>query len=269
MVLIVGGAVGIMLYILLFRAVDDQMNGAFVDWFFSSFVSDWEVDPATGITYNLVFDPIGAKEFFLRLGLVFVVVLVASSAIASRTYARCRVRETSERAAELLAFYMRHDAEASEVFPEGLGALEPVEAAGMAEQKDAPDEEAVSLRRGGEERHGTAAARGAGSPAAPAAHAPLGAGPARYYRFPDAQGTVGFISAMSNHFCSSCNRLRLTADGAIRPCLFSDDEYPVRDALRRGADDEVLATYRAALAHKPKEHELIEGTERFMSQIGG
>ena len=123
MVLIVGGAVGIMLYILLFRAVDDQMNGAFVDWFFSSFVSDWEVDPATGITYNLVFDPIGAKEFFLRLGLVFVVVLVASSAIAARTYARRRVRETSERAAELLAFYMRHDAEASEVFPEGLGAL--------------------------------------------------------------------------------------------------------------------------------------------------
>ena len=152
---------------------------------------------------------------------------------------------------------------------EGLGALEPVEAAGMAEQKNAPDEEAVSLRRGGEERHGTAAAKGAGSPAAHAAHAPLGAGPARYYRFPGAQGTVGFISAMSNHFCSSCNRLRLTADGAIRPCLFSDDEYPVRDALQRGADDEVLATYRAALAHKPKEHELIEGTERFMSQIGG
>ena len=98
---------------------------------------------------------------------------------------------------------------------------------------------------------------------------PLGAGPARYWRFPGAAGTVGFISAMSNHFCSRCNRLRLTADGMIRPCLFSDDEYPVRDALRRGTDDEVLAVYRAALEHKPKEHELIEGTERFMSQIGG
>lgn len=99
--------------------------------------------------------------------------------------------------------------------------------------------------------------------------APLGAGPARYWRFPGAQGTVGFISAMSNHFCSSCNRLRLTADGTIRPCLFSDDEYSVRAALRHGTDDEVLAVYRAALAHKPQEHELIEGTERFMSQIGG
>ena len=99
--------------------------------------------------------------------------------------------------------------------------------------------------------------------------APLGAGPARYFRFPGAQGTVGFISAMSNHFCSSCNRLRLTADGTIRPCLFSDEEYPVRDALRTGSDEDVLAVYRAALAHKPEEHAQIEGTARFMSQIGG
>lgn len=99
--------------------------------------------------------------------------------------------------------------------------------------------------------------------------APAGAGPARYWRFPGAAGTVGFISAMSNHFCSSCNRVRLTADGAIRPCLFSDAEYRVRDALRFGDDERVLEVFRDAVAHKPQEHEVISGTERFMSQIGG
>lgn len=99
--------------------------------------------------------------------------------------------------------------------------------------------------------------------------APSGAGPARYWRFPGAAGTVGFISAMSNHFCSACNRLRLTADGAVRPCLFSDEEYQVREALRAGDDARVLATYRAAIARKPEEHEVIEGTARAMSQIGG
>ena len=98
---------------------------------------------------------------------------------------------------------------------------------------------------------------------------PAGAGPARYWRFPDAAGTVGFISAMSNHFCSSCNRMRLTADGAIRPCLFSDTEYRIREALRAGDDVRVRAIWRDAVAHKPQEHSQIDGTERFMSQIGG
>lgn len=99
--------------------------------------------------------------------------------------------------------------------------------------------------------------------------APYGAGPARYWAFPGAAGTVGFISAMSNHFCSACNRLRLTADGSIRPCLFSDAEYRVREALRSGDDDAVVAIYRDALAHKPRQHDHIDGTLRFMSQIGG
>ena len=99
--------------------------------------------------------------------------------------------------------------------------------------------------------------------------APAGAGPARYWRFPGAAGTVGFISAMSNHFCANCNRLRLTADGNVRPCLFSDAEYSVRDALRRGDDMQVLSIWRDAVAHKPQEHAIIEGTQRFMSQIGG
>lgn len=98
---------------------------------------------------------------------------------------------------------------------------------------------------------------------------PAGAGPAAYWRFPGAAGTVGFISAMSNHFCSACNRMRLTADGAIRPCLFSDAEYRVRETLRTGDDAAVAAIWRDAVAHKPQEHQMIEGTERFMSQIGG
>ena len=98
---------------------------------------------------------------------------------------------------------------------------------------------------------------------------PAGAGPATYWRFPGAAGTVGFISAMSNHFCSSCNRMRLTADGAIRPCLFSDAEYRVREVLRSGDDAAVAAVWHDAVAHKPQEHQAIEGTERFMSQIGG
>ena len=99
--------------------------------------------------------------------------------------------------------------------------------------------------------------------------APDGAGPARYWHFPGAAGTVGFISAMSNHFCANCNRLRLTADGNVRPCLFSDAEYSVREALRRGDDMQVLSIWRDAVAHKPQEHAIIEGTQRFMSQIGG
>ena len=110
---------------------------------------------------------------------------------------------------------------------------------------------------------------GAGPLVPVGSHAPSGAGPAQYWRFERAQGTVGFISAMSNHFCSQCNRLRLTADGKLRPCLFSDDEYPVRDALRAGDDVRVLEIYRTALAHKPLEHETTDGTARFMSQIGG
>ena len=66
----------------------------------------------------------------------------------------------------------------------------------------------------------------------PTTATPDGWGPTQYYRLPDAQGTVGVISAISNHFCASCNRLRLTADGKIKPCLFSDTEYDIRSALR-------------------------------------
>ena len=98
--------------------------------------------------------------------------------------------------------------------------------------------------------------------------APGGGGPAKYWKFPGAQGTVGFISAVSNHFCAQCNRLRLTADGKIRPCLFSDEEIDVKAALQ-GSDDDVRAALYAALHFKPDAHHHKEGTDRRMSQIGG
>ena len=116
-----------------------------------------------------------------------------------------------------------------------------------------------------------AAAREAGLPElVPAGDdKPLGWGPARYWEFPGAKGTVGFISAMSNHFCAQCNRVRLTADGKLRPCLFSDTELDVREALRTGDDDGVRAAFAEALRIKPDEHHNKVGTERNMSQIGG
>lgn len=103
----------------------------------------------------------------------------------------------------------------------------------------------------------------------PAMATPDGWGPAQYYRLPDAQGTVGVISAISNHFCKSCNRLRLTADGKIKPCLFSDTEYDIRSALRKGDEEEVLSVFKAALSRKPSGHEHRVGTRRMMSQVGG
>lgn len=98
---------------------------------------------------------------------------------------------------------------------------------------------------------------------------PDGHGPADYWYFPGAKGTVGFIGAMSNHFCATCNRMRLTADGNLRPCLFSDVEVKLRDILRSDAGNEALSDALAqALRLKPEAH-VTEGTERYMSQIGG
>ncbi len=99
--------------------------------------------------------------------------------------------------------------------------------------------------------------------------APGGWGPARYYRFPGAQGTLGVISPLSHHFCGECNRLRLTADGKLRTCLFSDDEIDVRSVLRTGTDEDVRAVIRQALDAKPEGHHMQMGTVRRMSQIGG
>jgi len=99
--------------------------------------------------------------------------------------------------------------------------------------------------------------------------APGGWGPARYYRFADSQGTVGVISPLSHHFCGECNRLRLTADGRLRPCLFSDNELDVRTVLRTGTDEDVRAIIQEALRIKPEDHAERVGTRRRMSQIGG
>ena len=98
---------------------------------------------------------------------------------------------------------------------------------------------------------------------------PEGWGPARYFEFEGAQGTVGFISPLSRHFCSECNRLRLTADGLLRPCLFSDVEYDVREALATHDDRAMMDVFEKVLGAKPDEHHDKVGTDRGMSQIGG
>jgi cyclic pyranopterin phosphate synthase len=97
-----------------------------------------------------------------------------------------------------------------------------------------------------------------------------GNGPAVYYRYPGAPGTVGVITPMTHTYCETCNRVRLTADGRLRTCLFGDHEVLLRDALRRG---EALAPlFTKALAEKPKEHALLQmqvGGLRALSQVGG
>ena len=99
-------------------------------------------------------------------------------------------------------------------------------------------------------------------------------GPAERFRFNGAQGEIGFISPMTNHFCDTCNRLRLTAKGHLRPCLLCNRELDVKTALRSGASDEELAElFRRAVSSKPKAHPLAEQEfSQFpgeMSIIGG
>lgn len=115
---------------------------------------------------------------------------------------------------------------------------------------------------------GIAAGLGALEPVARDA-APGGWGPATYYRYPGAAGTIGVISPLSHHFCGECNRLRLTADGKLRTCLFSDDELDARAVLRGGSAEDVRMLIRQALAAKPESHNMRIGTSRRMSQIGG
>jgi cyclic pyranopterin phosphate synthase len=110
-----------------------------------------------------------------------------------------------------------------------------------------------------------------------APQAPVGLGPARYWRIPGAAGTVGFISPLSQHFCMSCNRIRLTADGWVRTCLLNDRigvdiKTPFRDGVRGEA---LVELFREAIRKKPQSHELAAGTDdgghfiRTMCQIGG
>jgi cyclic pyranopterin phosphate synthase len=97
-----------------------------------------------------------------------------------------------------------------------------------------------------------------------------GNGPARYFRFHGAPGTVGIITPMSHTYCGSCNRVRLTADGRLRTCLFGEEETDLRTPLREGLPLEPF--FRSALASKPEEHHLLQmsvGGLRALSQVGG
>ena len=100
-----------------------------------------------------------------------------------------------------------------------------------------------------------------------------GNGPAKYFRFPGVAGTVGFIAPLSEHFCFNCNRLRLPADGKLRPCLLSDEEVDLKAQLRRGASvEELKGLIQQAVAQKPERHHLSEGVlpkGRAMCQVGG
>ncbi len=102
---------------------------------------------------------------------------------------------------------------------------------------------------------------------------PIGEGPAKYYRLPGAKGTVGFITPISEHFCFKCNRLRLSAQGKLLPCLLSDQEIDLREPLRKGASSqEIKRLLLEAIASKPQCHQLLQGVvpqKRLMSQVGG
>lgn len=101
----------------------------------------------------------------------------------------------------------------------------------------------------------------------------VGNGPAKYFRLPHAAGTIGFITPVTEHFCYHCNRLRLTADGKLRPCLLNDDEIDLRGPLRGGASAaELKSLIEEAIARKPQGHRLAEGSThngRPFSQVGG
>jgi GTP 3',8-cyclase len=97
-----------------------------------------------------------------------------------------------------------------------------------------------------------------------------GNGPAAYYRLHGAAGTVGVITPMTHTYCGSCNRVRLTADGRLRTCLFGDHEVNLRETLRAGGHLGPL--FQQALDEKPKEHALLQmqvGGLRALSQVGG
>jgi cyclic pyranopterin phosphate synthase len=101
----------------------------------------------------------------------------------------------------------------------------------------------------------------------------VGNGPAKYFRFPHARGTIGFITPVSEHFCFHCNRLRLTADGRLRLCLLAGDEVDLKQPLRSGVSSAGLKQLiESAVADKPLRHRLAEGyvsKDRPMTQVGG
>ena len=101
----------------------------------------------------------------------------------------------------------------------------------------------------------------------------LGDGPAVYYTVPGWQGSIGFIAAVHGKFCASCNRVRLTSQGFLRPCLASETGCDLRTLLRSGADDaQLLAAIRETIWAKPREHHFNDSSmpaTRGMYRIGG
>ncbi len=101
---------------------------------------------------------------------------------------------------------------------------------------------------------------------------PLGNGPAKTYRLPHAQGTLGFITPASEHFCAACNRIRVTARGLVRPCLFAAQELNIRGALSQRDSRAARESLVQMIDAKPEHHPLGTGfalLDRAMSQIGG
>ena len=97
----------------------------------------------------------------------------------------------------------------------------------------------------------------------------VGSGPAKYYSFEGLEGRIGFISPISHKFCRSCNRIRLTSEGLLRPCLGSEMGMDLRKPMRDDASDKELASLiREAIMNKPAGH-CFEATDSLMSKIGG
>ena len=103
---------------------------------------------------------------------------------------------------------------------------------------------------------------------------PLGGGPARYWQTPDGKTQIGFITPISDHFCETCNRVRLSVDGTIYLCLGQEARIEMRDLLRQHPDDDrpILDALRQGIEQKPWQHDFLQTPEkivRFMSQTGG
>lgn len=105
----------------------------------------------------------------------------------------------------------------------------------------------------------------------PQASRGLGSGPAEYYEIEEEGVTVGFISPISCKFCLKCNRLRLTSDGVVMPCLAGSEGFNLKRPLREGRHEEALNLIRKAVSLKPQGHDLTADSlkQYFMSQIGG
>ena len=99
----------------------------------------------------------------------------------------------------------------------------------------------------------------------------VGNGPARYWKAPDGQAKIGFITPVSNKYCNTRSRMRLTSTGELRACLAFDEQIDIGDAIRSGDEEAIAAGFRQAIAGKPAGHEWEKGqvTEMGMSTMGG